>query len=327
MKASLLISVHLLVSIVLNAQELPLVTDKPGTFEILSRTDYTLSQCGFTKPEVEANLLRIKDLVAVTRRNQVLSDIKGFNGRARIYNFSMCNYKEQYCVPARISFEFCSFFRNKAGEVKFNTIEPPEVSIYINTVVPWGYNFTSVKSDKVSGYFTVPLDKKTIAPGIDIYDGEIIIIYDPSRPDYWIPVTVNEAIACAYEDLKKVDNELAAKMQKEFIDKEIAEIPAEDRNKPAYFGGGVSRVTNKPGFGGQDNLFPRIMRVNPDYWNKSLPKSTIQFIYLRALQNKDYLRRLRDEYLEKNSISYNSVRFEESLGIEDFIRLKELIGK
>lgn len=311
----------------LKAQELPLVFEKTGTFEILSRTDYTMPECGFAKADIEANLQKIKDLVATVRQNPVLSDIKGYNGRARIHTISMCKYKEQYGIPARVAIEFCSFFRNKAGEVKFSTIEPPNVSFYTNTIVPWGYNFTSVKSDAVSGYFTVPLDKKTIAPGIDLYDGEIFIIYDPSRPDYWVPVTVNEAIACAYEDLKKEDNEIGARMQKEFIDKEYAEIPESDRNKPAYFGGGISRVTNKPGYEGQDNIFPRIMKVNPAYWNKKLPKSAIQLIYFRAVQNKDYIRNQRDEYLKKNSISYHSVRFEESLGMEDFLRLKGLIGK
>jgi len=316
-----------IVTTTLYAQELPLVLEKPGTFEILSRTDYTMPDCGFSKAEVEANLQRIKDLVTAVRQNPILSDIKGYNGRARIHTISMCKYKEQYGVPARIAFEFCSFFRNKEGEVKFNTIEPSNVSFYINTIVPWGYNFTSVKSAAVSGYFTVPLDKKTIAPGIDLYDGEIFIVYDPSRPDYWVPVTVNEAIACAYEDLKKEDNEIAAKMQKDFIDKEYAEIPETDRNKPAYFGGGISRVTNKPGYGDQDNLFPRIMKVNPDYWNKELPKSAIQIIYFRAIQNKDFIRKQRDEYLSKNSISYHAVRFEESLGMDDFLRLKTLIGK
>ncbi|MGE5421109.1 MAG: hypothetical protein ACM3UT_13045 [Chloroflexota bacterium] len=324
---SFIFALLLLVSTSLLAQELPLVTDKPGTFEILSRTDYTMSECGFSKAEIESNLKRIKDLVATMRLNPVLSDIKGFNGRARIHTVSMCKYKEQYGLPVRIAFEFCSFFRNRAGEVKFNTIEPPNVSFYINTIVPWGYDFNAPKKDVVSGFFTVPLDKKTLAPGIDLYDGEIFIIYDPSRPDYWVPVTVDEAFACAYEELKKESDELSAKMQKEFIDKEYAEIPVTDRNKPAYFGGGIARVTNKPGFGGQDNLFPRIMKVNPDYWNKDLPKSAIQIIYFRAVQNKEYLRRLCDEYLSKNSISYHSVRFEESLEMDDFQRLKELLGK
>ncbi|MGE5419132.1 MAG: hypothetical protein ACM3UT_03055 [Chloroflexota bacterium] len=192
---------------------------------------------------------------------------------------------------------------------------------------PVPYDFNAPKKDVVSGFFTVPLDKKTLAPGIDLYDGEIFIIYDPSRPDYWVPVTVDEAFACAYEELKKESDELSAKMQKEFIDKEYAEIPVTYRNKPAYFGGGIARVTNNPGFAGQDNLFPRIMKVNPDYWNKDLPKSAIQIIYFRAVQNKENLRRLCDEYLSKNSISYHSVRFEESLEMDDFQRLKELLGK
>ena len=36
--------------VVLFAQERPLIIDKPGTFEILSRTDYPSSGCGFTIP-------------------------------------------------------------------------------------------------------------------------------------------------------------------------------------------------------------------------------------------------------------------------------------
>jgi hypothetical protein len=67
----------------LYALELPLVLDKPGTFEILSRTDYTLPDCGFTRADTIANLQRITDLVNIILENPVLSDMKGFNARAR----------------------------------------------------------------------------------------------------------------------------------------------------------------------------------------------------------------------------------------------------
>ncbi len=43
------------------SQELPLLNEKQGTFEILSRTNYNSSDCGFTKTEITANLQKITD--------------------------------------------------------------------------------------------------------------------------------------------------------------------------------------------------------------------------------------------------------------------------
>ncbi len=96
------------------AQELPLIRDKQGTFQILSRTDYVGYDCGYTKAEVAANLQRITDLVTVVRQNPVLAGLKGFDGRARIYNIN-CKEVGGYGIPSRISFEFASWFRLKDG--------------------------------------------------------------------------------------------------------------------------------------------------------------------------------------------------------------------
>ncbi|MFZ0472434.1 MAG: hypothetical protein WAL94_07450, partial [Bacteroidales bacterium] len=43
--------------------------ERPGTFEILSRTDYASAECGFTKADMTSNLERIKEVVAVIRQN------------------------------------------------------------------------------------------------------------------------------------------------------------------------------------------------------------------------------------------------------------------
>jgi hypothetical protein len=311
-------------SLSLTAQELPLLTEKQGTFEILKRTDYVGYDCGYTKAEITANLQRITDLVTVVRQNPVLTDMKGFDGRARIYNLN-CKEIGGYGIPARISFEFASWFRQKDGTPARGLIEPPEWSLYINQVQPgWG---ASYGHDAKHGYFTAPLKRRTPVPGIDVYDDEWFVIYDASRPPYWIPVTVNEAFAAVRENAKKEDNEIAAQYLNEFIEKEWNEIPEEYRDKPAYFGGGISRVTHKPGYGGQDSIFPRIVKVNPDYWNRALPKSAIQIINFNSIQRKDYLRKLMEEYLEKESTSYNLKRFEVSFDMDEIRRLLSLIGK
>jgi len=311
-------------TISLNAQELPLLTEKQGTFEILSRIDYVGYDCGYTKAEVAANLQRITDVVTVIRQNPVLTDLRGFDGRARIYNLN-CKEIGGYGIPARISFEFASWFRQKDGTQARGLIEPPEWSLYINQAQPgWG---ASYGHDAKHGYFTAPLEKRTPAPGIDVYDGEWFVIYDASRPPYWIPVTVNEAFAAVRENSKKEENEIAAQYLNEFIEKEWNEIPEEYRDKPAYFGGGISRVTHKPGYDGQDSIFPRIVKVNPEYWNRDLPRSAIQIINFNSIQRKDYLRKIMEEYLDNNSISYNVKRFEVSFDMEEIRRLLPLIGK
>lgn len=306
----------------LHAQELPLVLDKTGVFEILSRTDYTLPDCGFTRADMTVNLKRITDLINVVRKNPVLSDLKGFNGRARIYNVT-CKDVDGYGVPSRISFEFSSFFVNKKGNVVWNSIEPPEWSLYTNKTNPVFFdNFNSRHR-----YFTVPLKKETLEPGIDVYDGEYFVIYDPSRPAYWIPVTVNEAFAAVREENQNDKDRIAAEYMNQWIEKEYTEIPESDRDKPAYFGGNASRVASQPGVPGQDSIFPYIMKVNPEYCNKSLPKSAIQFISFRLVTNKEYLRKLEEEYLQKNSTSYHLELFEESFGMDDIRRLVPLVGK
>jgi len=308
----------------LSAQDFPLITEKQGTFKILSRTDYVRYDCGFTKAEITANLQRITDIVNTVRQNPVLSENKGFESRARIITLG-CDDVGGYGIAAGIKFEFSSFFRNKDGIVTYNAIEPPEWSLYFNKARPsWE---ASHGVDPKHGYFTAPLRMKTIEPGIDVYDGEFFIIYDPSRPAYWIPVTVNEAFQAVREFYDRQPDDLGKKMAIEWIDKEYAAIPEEDRDKRAYYGGVIARVSSKPGIADQDSIFPYIVKMNPEYWNKDLPRSAIQLIDFHAIQNKEYLRKLKEEYLKKNSTSYDLKRFEESFSMDDIRRLVPLIGK
>ena len=138
------------------AQELPLVLDKQGTFEILGRTDYASPDCGFTKAEMTANLKKITELVGIIRKNPVLSEVKGFDGRARIYNYSMCHEEGIYGVPARISFEFAAWYRLKDGKEVRGLIEPPEWSLMINRLQA---GCSSDHFSRKPDFFTVPEKK------------------------------------------------------------------------------------------------------------------------------------------------------------------------
>jgi hypothetical protein len=71
------------------------------------------------------------------------------------------------------------------------------------------------------------------------------------------------------------------------------------------------------------------MKVNPEYYDRSRPKSDIQFINFRAVQNKKYLKSLLDEcrqYWAKGSGSGCDLRrFELSFGMTDIRNLVPLI--
>ena len=299
--------------------------NKPGTFEILGSSEFVAKPGIFTKAELTANLERLNNLVTVLKQNQVLADIKGF--ACRTWFFRSASAKCEYGVPARITIEFCSYFYNKEKKIVYNTIEPPNWSLNVNKAD--GLPDASSSFDSGKGYFTAPLNKKTIVPGVDVYDGEYFVIYNPSKPDYWIPVTVNEAFTCSREFAAKETDEYTASLNKQFLDQEWNDIPSEYRDKPAYFGGGLSRVTYMNGSEGQDSLFPWIVKVNPDYWDKNLPKSAIQIITLHAVQNKVYLKKQLEgclNYTDRGS-GCDLPRFLYSYSVEDIKQLQQLIGK
>jgi hypothetical protein len=286
-------------------QELPLILDKQGSFEILNWTNYAGYECGFNKAEVTANLQKITELVAIVRNNPVLKEMKGFDGRARIYNSIACSQDRICGVPFRISFEFAAWYKRKDGRETRGLIEPPEWSLHTNIFQP---SWTIVFSGKPF-YIAVPDKKETIAPGIDMYDGEYFVIYNPNQPDYWLPVTVKEAFDVAYAELKRNSDDIQWGIMKQMLDEEWAAIPASEWNQEATRSGVISRVGTREGF-------PKIMKINPAYWDKSRPKSDIQFITFRMITNKRFLAQRTQEYLNGNSISYHCARFEESLDLE-----------
>lgn len=318
---SLICLTLLATSLYAQPEKIPYLGDKPGTFEILSRTNYSIYQ-KFTPAEMAANMERIKELVSIVRQDPVLADIKGFMGRARIYDISGTS-KCGYGVPARVSFEFSDYLYSK-GKITYNAIEPPEWTILLNKISGYWNGFNTEKC-----MFTIPFKKETIAPGVDVYDNVTYVIYDPSRPPYWVPVTVEEAFAVAREEAKKEKDEIAAKYTKEFLDNEWTAISTANLKNPAYFGGGISRVSDSSGFEGQDNLFPPIVKVNPEYWNKNLPKSAIQFIVLTVPMNKKYLQSEYESCVEHQYYgeTCNLARFMVSYDEEDIKKLTQLIGR
>ncbi len=322
--------IHVLMAVILfvsgfaTSQERPLLIDKQGTFEMLEQVNYTGNECGFSRTEITDNLKEITTLVEIIRRNPVLTDLRGFDGKARICNMN-CTEKGAYGIPSRISFEFCSWFLKKDGTPTRNTIEPPNWDIIINKQKPstaWPFSADEFSADH--NCFMVPAKKETLQPGIDLYDGEIYVMYNPDRPSYWLPVTIDEAFTKLITYWKNQPDKVAGEFMLKTIERDYAAFPALERKKPAHYGSG--RVESLTGISSDTSAVP-ILQVNPGYWDKSLPRSSIQLMYFRIVNNKPYLKSLKEESLRNNSISYNVYRFQETLDINTARSLVPLLRK
>jgi hypothetical protein len=215
----------------------------------------------------------------------------------KYYKMNKCNYG----LRDEMHFSFQLFYSNNGKW----TIEPPAYSFEINNtesghpqnnIVSW---FDESKDEpalekainaaavKMNGIFPVFEFIKQIGPGIDLYreaEGAAphhVIIYDPERPQYWIPVTVKE-LANIYLEYYSLNQKLEIdQLLLQELKNEIANIPPEELNAKAHLGHEsniVFRINGKEdGLIGTEKGFP-LMRFNPEYWDRTRPISEIQFM-------------------------------------------------
>lgn len=218
----------------------------------------------------------------------MLSNPKGFDLNAWAYGKWDDNYKlkkSSYSLRAEIDFGFQLFY-SKGGKW---IIEPPHYSFDINdTETGHGTNFGGYEGYraqgddpklekalndailKISEYFCVFELEKEIAPGIRLYKDGSLVVFNPNRPDYWVPVTVKEVMQdmMNYWKIKPGDKEVY-----NYFESAYNKMSEDELNSPAYFGSddAIIDVWGKP-----EGL--QIKRFNPEYWDKNLPRSAVQYI-------------------------------------------------
>jgi len=307
-------------------EEPTLLLNKQGTFKVIDWGVYTHYDCGFKKTETDANYKKLIAITDAVRKNPVMSDLKGFDGQARFFA-KECDDKLGYGIPSRISFEFCAWFLYK-GEEEKSCIEPPHWDILLNKInsiggaaygytafKPWGnvregFNFELWESaaEKVNEIFFCPANKQTLAPGVDLYKESDIVLYNPERPAYWMPVTIRESFDLLYNYWKlRPDLQPDDPMVKE-LDDEYADFTETEKDGYAHSGGRgfLSQIS-------ADEKYPIMMRVNTAYWNKNLPRSAIQIISFYCPVDKEYTKSMAERWLKHNSSGYHSEHFIETL--------------
>jgi len=277
--------------------------DKPGKYRYetnLPEKTFSLRNGKLTSTENLAFKKNVVDVAQWFHQNHpMIQNPTGYDMRA-LSHWSWGDYTTvtewEYGVPAELGFLFELFY---ADGSKW-TIEPPQAGILINHISGghdgWYFTPESVVEDgtrydlsqaakvqkareQLQKYFMIYPIKKELSRGVDFYEsfpGEraTIVAFNPDRPPYWIPVTVKEmadAHLAYYSLYQKIEID---RMVLTELKKEIADLSHEELAAPA-FSGHESHFVLKVNGRGQGL---QIMKFNPEYWDRSLPKSAIQFI-------------------------------------------------
>lgn len=336
----------LIKSATLLAQEPKLVLDKPGNFEMINWGIYSnCIDCKITKAEETANYAQLKELAEQFKKNPVLQDIKGFTSKVVLFHEYYGNKSDQYGIPGKMSIQFCYYFLAQNNTVATATIEPPDFDILINQL--WtpmcdnmgfrGSNavtdFTNPKYDKKKKdlaaekthvFFFTPGKKENLAPGIDRYADETVIIYDDSRPDYWIPATVKEIFESWIEFYEYEPDLFTSEFTVNILKDQYSKFSEEERNMPAYFGarGDMPLLTVDTKVSEK-----QLMKANPLYWDKNRPRTDIQFLVFNLLKDQKRYEREAEEALKNQGGGYHKIRFMAALDLELLNNIQKLILK
>lgn len=287
----------MVISALLPAQEAILLPEKQGSF----KTTYNISNglgadnygviSSYSNAEIEASKKKLEKVVAVFRQLPVLNENKGFDATAYISN-NVPDTKFGYGMPTSISFFLETWSGKNGKEVKW-TMEPPQFYVQLNQT--WlfcsqgfnvsGNSYSSIATGQdineetaakatvaLREMFFCPAPKDQIAPGIDRY-GETYVLFNPDRPAYWVQVSIREV----YQRLMNY-----WKVQPDARDREamLAVIAEQYSNfteveKDGFAYRGDKDIFNK--IGSEKNDYP-VLIPNPEYWNRNLPRSAVQFL-------------------------------------------------
>lgn len=286
------------------AQNTKYLTEKSGKWSLYNN----IHQQGAVFAAYDKNVTAIAEWFHY--KIPLLANPKGFDLNTTIFGMWDDNYKKRVCnyaIRSQLVFNFELFLLENGKESKW-VVEPPHWSFYINNTNAghssnFYYEGYKVQDDPPSlelpfekataalgDLFAVfPLEKE-IAPGVHLYGDGNLVVFNPERPAFWLPVIVKEVMdmKLTYYSIRPQDKEILYAYLKKAYD----EMTTEELNAPAYYGSedGIVQVNGK-----KEGL--QIMKFNKDYWDRSLPSSAIQFICMYYSPNNE---EWMQEYMKNN---------------------------
>lgn len=355
----LIIATFLLLHTPLVAQIDHFLTDKPGEWKPINRFDNDNCTVLAEKSAYLANMISVAEWVH--RNNKVVAKPLGFD--AKVVFLQPCSPVANnsaysgYGYQGDFYIHFQRFFINSdTGKEDIWDNYCPNIGIDINNPIrdiSINYDETGFQSgdppqfkqpldralENLKRYYNASPVEKEVAPGVRIHTNGYVLVFNPDRPEYWIPVTVKEIMEAklAYYKVKKeLDEVKTTKALQEWsklgyvpansirvsvydmIKKEYDSFTPGELNSKAYYASGDESVS---GINAREEGWP-VMRFNPECWDRTLPPSAVQFVSMEYKpRSKDEL----EDFYKGNNDVYDYVGlFVNAMPVE---RMGELIKK
>lgn len=299
-----------------------LILEPFHNFETIRQTDAALYQ-----KHTETIKSFVNELVA---SSAILTEKRGFdlnvavNGHGNMDEPNKWQQKDfEYGIMTELCFQFQLFY-TKGGKW---TNYCPNWCFKLNAPLTGkSLPFQSLHSNiKVlnEAFLAFP-QVKDIAPGIrfhynDAGKGELVF-FNPGRPDYWLPVTLREIVDARLK--YTAENEKAVY---ELMKAQADKMSEAELNEPAYFGNSDDNFLLE--VNGRKNGVP-IMRFNPEYWDRTIPRSAIQYFTLNYTEilDENKWKKEQEKFFKDNHGRIDYI-VEAPLSITRFEKLSGVIQK
>ena len=284
------------------------LADKPGKFFIQNN----IGKCpGQDVGSLTKNMTAIAEWVHLN--NPAMNPPTGFDASVNLFG-NVCDQivkNEDFGISSRIGFTFRYFYiengvshtatdwaahgteffinnplaliASRFDESGFDTDDPPQLKQPLEKAL-----------ENLKRYYSINPVEKEIVPGVRLYAGGYILIFNPNRPDICIPVTVREVMEARldyYNVKQEIDGinyeknraawakmgfkpEISSQLKVyDAIKAEYDNFTTEELSEWAYSSSeeGISMINAK-------RRGAPVVRFNPDCWDKSIPPSAIQFM-------------------------------------------------
>lgn len=327
-KSSLLVIITIMLSVGrVHAQSTQFQPDKPGRFILQNK----LNKCpGMDVASLTNKLTTIAEWVH--QNNPVVNPPIGFDASVSLSG-NLCDKgpkNEDFGIQSHIYFSFHYFYiengvshaatdwaahgtqisinnpinliSSQFTETGFNTDDPPRLKQPLEKAL-----------ENLKKFYTTAPVVKEIAPGVRLYAGDDLLVFNPDRPDIWIPVSVKEIMEAklAYYKIKQeIDSinyektlaewaklnykpdQILRPVIYDLIKKEFENFTAYELSLPAYSSAqdGISMI-NAHGEGRP------VVRFNTACWDRTLPATAVQYL---SLEYKPRTRADLEEFKHNN---------------------------
>jgi hypothetical protein len=271
--------------------------DQPGKWSYHHKITGEIEKYKLSPAELAEYQKNIDLVIETLHQNPVLKNPVGIEPSVNVRVWPDDNVGYQLrsladdIVGSRIAIQFCPLFKDENGNIRKHCMEVTSCDVHVNEPKATSEKYLHysaselhpapeklvIAAQDLSKIFVKPLVAKELAEDVTAYQSGIIIISNPKRP-YWIPVKCGELfdqITAYYNIVQEKDNSYVYVVEE--IEKEKRGFSTEQLNGPAYFTtGNISGVT------AVENISP-LVRFNPDYFDKSLPRTSIQLIAVHTL--------------------------------------------